>query len=1049
MNTKLGSILRSAFETVKDGSTGISTGGDALKPGERRNTAVLFLDLAGFTRFSEILDHETVHDITKSIMDELVATAQKYAGYVDKIEGDRIMVLFGAVNSGENDCRRAVLCGFRMLEVLDLVCSLLRPAGVDLSGRIGISSGPVTVAPDAIGHLTAIGNTVNLASRMEELAELNTILVTDKVHSMCVDCAVWKPPMHLSVKGIDSPVKCWVPVERLRQSPGEDSGTGFIGRVKELALLAEVLTMVDNGATGISPSGGPRHMLLEITGEAGTGKARLVSEFLNRECGERLILRGKSIPDCQPAHWLWSSIISSVLGFHIQKSVSWNEFITVLSGICQVDNIEDSLPFLGRLIPASTSDPRLDSLGNQALALETRLAVRDFIVELSKNHPLVVVLEDTHWIDPTDLELLRFLLGNCVTEKPVLFILTGRVHGEDSPVNILGKDSLYSICRTVQLKELSMAECGRMAESISEKYSTSGENRFSDHAVEVLWKHSSGNPFFLRELVMHLIESQGIQQEDGIWRIADSSMEVSTPETLTGLLQSRLDNLPDEPRRTLLLCAVLGNEFLLKTYELVTLRLGIPPAEEMVFEEMRDRQMLVRADSGSMTGYRFKHPLIQTTAYHSNLSHNLKLIHKAAALSIRELFMNDEERISAKLASHWEGAEDLTEAAHWGIMAQKHASNNFQHTAVLFWGEKLEKWLPAESEDYMKVLELNSRAFQFTGRSGEQKEALVEMSRLAEQNDMPAWKARSLMDIGSLHRVSGEMDKALENLVSALSICRENGLEELESNTLGNLGVLAADRRQIQDAEKYFSSARDLHRKLGNKKGEASTLGNLGIMARNTGNTVRAVECFESALGIFREIGDISSEAITLGNLGNIHHDMKQFEIAQDLYTKALAIFVRTGDRNSQGIFQGNLGILFADQGRTEKALEAYQKAVSIACETGNIRSKGWALSNMGILMLENGDTNKADQLCGEALQIFQKIQDRRMAAITMGAVGYIKFLRGKIDDSIEYYRTTCDMVSEMKLPVNDFEKTLLRHRESIMNLPLPPDHLPFPGHWS
>jgi len=384
MRTELGSLLRTAFKTGNEETEQFSAGESALKPGERRDSAVLFLDLAGFTELSGVLDHETVHDLTKSIMNELVRTAKQYAGYVDKIEGDRIMVLFGAVSSGENDCRRAVLCGFHMLEVLELAGSILRPSGVNLSSRIGIGSGPVTVAPDAIGHITAMGNTVNMASRMEELAELNTILVTDRVHSMCMDCAVWSPPVMVSVKGVSSPVRGWIPVARLRQGCSDSEDAPFIGREKEYALLKEAYKAVSAGATGTSPGGGPRHMIMEIQGETGTGKARLASELLKNECRKSLVLNGRSIPDNQPAYWLWSSVVSSLLGFHIQKAVPWEDFIRGLSRFCSTENISDSLPFLGRLIPASTSDPRLENLGNQALALETRIAVRDLVLELDE-----------------------------------------------------------------------------------------------------------------------------------------------------------------------------------------------------------------------------------------------------------------------------------------------------------------------------------------------------------------------------------------------------------------------------------------------------------------------------------------------------------------------------------------------------------------------------------------------------------------------------------------------------------------------------------------
>ena len=1032
MKDDLTILLQNAFKT--DLSTDVpSTAGQHLKPGERRDTAVLFLDIAGFTRLSGTLDHETVHDLAKSIMNQLVKTAQQYRGYVDKIEGDRIMVLFGAVNSGENDCRTAVLCGFRMLEVLAVAGKVLSNSGVSLGARIGISSGAVTVAPDAIGHLTAMGNTVNIASRMEEQAELNSILVTDRVHSMCSQSALWSRPLKLQVKGVEGYLTVWKPLEPLRPGCEICDDAAFTGREEEYRALKNALELADSCNTGIRPDDHPRHILMEITGEAGSGKARLALEFIRNECSAWFFLRGRSIAEGQPAHWLWSSVVSSVLGFQVQRAVSWEEFTHRVSTLCSTKQLSNSLPFLGRLIPALSNDPRLVNLGNQALTLETSLAVRDFLELLAENRKLVVFLEDTHWMDGTDSQLLEFLLKNCRTPSPILFILSGRNAGKDSPVAKFRTDSFYFDYRAIELHELGREECGLISASIAARYTNGESHQFTEHAVDLLWQHSSGNPFFLRELVMHLLESGGIQQKGGVWRIVDTAIELSRPESLTGLLQSRLDHLPDQMRKTLLLCSVLGMEFLVDTYKMVCSKLDLPFGSEDIFDKLVERQMLVRADTGSMTGYRFRHPLIQRTACESNLASNLKLIHRAAAEAIAELFENDEERISAKLASHWEGAGETAKAAEWGIIAQKHASDNYQHSTVLYWGEKLLDWLPSQLDDYLKVLELNARAYQYTGRNEEHKRTLVIMEDLARENCLYEWKARVFMEKFNLCRASGDMDGALSNLNLTLELCRKHNFEELESNALGNLGVLSAARNRIPEAKEYFTAARNIHVRLGNRRAEASTLGNLGIMLRNIQDTAGAAEHLQSALEIFQDMGDVRSEAITLGNLGNISHDLGKHLEALDLYSRALKIFQRIGDRGSQIIFLGNLGILNADMGEEEKAEEFYDRALAISAETGNLRSRGWTMSNKAQLRLKRGEAEEADSLFKEALKLFREVNDARMTAITLGATGYTRYLTGDIEGSIEDLKDALHMAEAMKLPSKSFENTLIRHHGELV----------------
>ncbi len=218
-----------------------------LKPGERRDIAVLFLDLEGFTSLSEKLDHEAVHDIASGIMDALVDVTQRFAGYVDKIEGDRIMVLFGARQAGENDSTRAVSSGFMMLDTILAANDILSDTGIPITARIGINSGPVTVAPDAIGHLTAMGKTVNLASRMEEAAQANTILVPDTFHQKCSDQFTWEDIGIIKLKGISNPVHAWRPTGSISASRprwervSTVCRSGFVGRAAELFRLRKKL----------------------------------------------------------------------------------------------------------------------------------------------------------------------------------------------------------------------------------------------------------------------------------------------------------------------------------------------------------------------------------------------------------------------------------------------------------------------------------------------------------------------------------------------------------------------------------------------------------------------------------------------------------------------------------------------------------------------------------------------------------------------------------------------------------------------------------------
>ncbi|MBN1435193.1 hypothetical protein JW921_10570, partial [Candidatus Fermentibacterales bacterium] len=296
-----------------------------LLPGERRNVAVLFLDLQGFTSLSESHDHELMHRITSAVMGALSRIVEAHGGYVDKFEGDRIMALFGAREAHENDCVRAVSCGLRMLQALEDLGGHMSRSGLRLPARVGISYGSVTVAPDPSGHITATGDEVNLASRMETSAEPGTVMATLRVRTECGDLFQWLDLGDITVKGKSEPVSAWRPVgpgavqrERWERASAL-ARSPLVGRESELALISEAIDRhLSEGRR--NRRGGAAHLVFDLVGEAGIGKSRLVHEAccsllaLRHEEGGVQVLRGSARSFAQPPFWLWSTLMRRLVG---------------------------------------------------------------------------------------------------------------------------------------------------------------------------------------------------------------------------------------------------------------------------------------------------------------------------------------------------------------------------------------------------------------------------------------------------------------------------------------------------------------------------------------------------------------------------------------------------------------------------------------------------------------------------------------------------------------------------------------------------------------
>lgn len=439
-------------------------GTSRLRKGERRNVAVLFLDLKDFTSLSEKLDHETIHNFLSGIMMALTNVVDGFGGYVDKIHGDQIMALFGARQAGENDSIQAVSCGFRMLETVESVNALLSGTGLEFGVRIGIGAGPVIVAPDAVGHITAIGSTVNLASRMESSARTNTIQVTEKVRMDCGDYFTWDDLGQVQIKGISEPSPAFRPT-----GPGDTlvtrwnrassiAGAPFVGRQVELGILEKALQKQNSLTIEFNRRKGARHIVVGIRGEGGIGKSRLMHHFLNdlmKKHPDTVVLNGHALPWAQPPFQLWSSLIAANLGFRRDETLEFDELRHRITAFVEGSEygapLLSSLPFLGELLGISGSEHSLEDIDDKSHRQEILLAVRNFIRVAASGKNTLVLLENVHWIDRASLETLEFVVTNCDLPVPILFVCLFRPV-DVSPLESLSKN--YAEVTTVNLHQV-------------------------------------------------------------------------------------------------------------------------------------------------------------------------------------------------------------------------------------------------------------------------------------------------------------------------------------------------------------------------------------------------------------------------------------------------------------------------------------------------------------------------------------------------------------------------------------------------------------------
>jgi class 3 adenylate cyclase/tetratricopeptide (TPR) repeat protein len=1016
--------LTSAFSTGRPGAA-------SLLPGDRRSVAVLYLDLAGFTAMSEVLDHETVHEICTGIMTVLSRIVTFHGGYVDKFEGDRIMALFGAERVHENDCIRAVACSLRMMEAVRDLAGVLHQEGLSLSARAGISFGDVTVAPDPSGHLTAIGDHVNTASRMEETAEVGTVQVTGAVRQECGDQFSWEDLGFETADGRSRPVHAWRPlgpgktqVERWERA-SRLAAIPFVGRKDELALLENLLRLQDDSDSR-NRRGGATHIVAGVCGDAGVGKSRLLHEFCSRiekRSGDVLILRTGCISYAQPPMWPLIQILRELPGEGGDQ-------------LAQLDSLRpESLKSLGELLssemsPCDTGIPG----GGDSGSLGYFPAVADLFRMLSERHGrLIVVIDDVQWIDSATSEAFEFLVSNCDTARPVLFLLLFRPEPPAGPGLMESLPEGYSETRRIDLGEID----DHGAREIAARLLGIGRGGASgsDAAIEFLLGTSGGNIFFMEELVLGLTETGVLEQrEDGSWALQSDPEGQPLPSTVAGLVRSRIDHLPEDQRRILQLSSVLGNTFetevLVRAISAAWPRTGEPG---VLLEELCRRGFLFGSAGESDAG--FRHSLIRDSVYSSILRHNRRILHSICASVLVDTAGDRPEAISS-IACHWEDAGDRANALAWGEKALDLAWRRCDWRGILDWTGRLEKWLPEplrNAEDARLLFRILEKKQNAQGSLLDRKQRFWTLERLdgilrgwelqderptlllqwgkyyrSTENITEALKvinlarelfegqgdsvgsALSMSGIALCHESMGDLREARDWHRKAVALLREAERDDLLADALKHLASVTWRQGMLDEALPMLEEAQELVRRTGNRSAESAILSTKGLVLKGMGRNEEALALTAESLEITRETGNRSRELSNLNMMGNLLRISGRIDEARDYGIRALEASREAGETRMEGNVLNSLGILERIEKRFERALDYYRQSLDRHRIVGNRVSEAIVLGNIGNVLCDMNRMHEALESYRESAALHRETGNLRILAEVLSLIAVV-----------------------------------------------------------
>ena len=929
--------LRQQLNTLREG---------LRAAGERRLVTVLFADVSGFTSISETMDAEDVSEMMNALWQRIDTLIASHGGRIDKHIGDAVMALWGADVAREDDAERAIRAALAMqVELISVRLqeqqSLNSGSAIPLKMRIGINTGMALIgALGTIGEYTAVGDTVNLASRLEESAPLDGILISHETYRQVRGIFEVQPVQPIAVKGKLEPIRVYLVLKakprafRLGRRGVEGVETSMVGRYTELAHLQAALRKVET-----------EHSMLAISlvGEAGIGKSRLLYEFqswTDQVQAPWIFFKGRA---SEEAGRLPYALVRDIFSFRfgIQDSDSLSAARGKLEqGILEFLNEDpqalEKAHYIGHLIGFDfMHSPYLSGLAGDAQQIRDRAF--HYLVQLFtaitrmrmgyQRVQVAIFLEDLHWADQGSLDVFTYLMETCAG-LPLLIVVTTRA----TLFERLSWGKEITQHTRFDLQPLTKEDSLQLVDNILRKAVDVPAN-----LRNLIVDGAEGNPFYVEELIKMLIDEKVILPGEEQWHIETQRLaEMHIPSTLAGVLQARLDGLPQIERETLQRASVIGRIFWDDAVCQLCIEDGSEAPDDVSsigknrgqlsdkaaklplpvlrrhLDTLQQRELVFRRDISTFDGtneYLFKHAILRDVTYETVLKRLRRIYHGQAAIWLIQHSDERANEYAGLIAEHFERAGEKFQAVEWYGRAADQAQKTYAVEAALAY--------------YQKALDLS-------------KEEQVPYTQKTAWYD----------EYGELLRQRAEYDRAVE-IYSAML-----GLAEAEADPIGEarahigLSFLHENMDNHLLSLEYARKAETAARRAGaaGKIELAVALYKQGGSHYFLGKASDALRLGEQMKALCDKFGDSYDELRTRARcynlLGTVYGMMEDYD-EQILYRqRCLALFEQLGDLRYVSLMSASLSSCYMISGDYATALEVGQSGIKIAQEIGSLHSE-------------------------------------------------------------------------------------------------------------
>ena len=884
-----------------------------LAENQRKQITVLFANITGLVAPSENLDIEESRDMIQDVWRRLDPIIISHGGAIDKHIGDTVMGLWGTSVVREDDPERAIKAALAMQAALTAFC---KERHLGLSIRIGLNTGPVLLGEVGSTHeFTAMGDTVNLASRLESAAPVDGILIAHNTYrhvSGMFDVQV-QPP--LTVKGKAEPVQTYL-VLRAKQRQFwvatrgvEGIQTHMIGRDVELAYLQSTLGTVAEQR---------KLQMVTLVAEAGLGKSRLLREFdtwletYQKSC---VVIRGRASQEMQSVPY---ALLRDIFSFRFQiqdrdplKTVQ-EKMETGIGARASVS---------GAAWPASESPMRAHIIGHwigfdlsespylteiledaQQIRDRALIYLVDYFKSLTESSTIVILLEDIHWADDSSLDVFEHL-GHMLSRHPVLIITAARPSLFDRRPSWASGQPVQN---RLNLSPLPEQDSQRLVDDILQKVES-----IPPMLRSLMINNAEGNPFYMEELLKMLIEDGVVTKGIEHWQVnPDRLAVVRVPSTLTAVLQARFDLLTALEKNTLQCASVFGRTFWEKAVDFIAKGAARLDTERSL-SALCSREMIFQSDTptfAAMAEYIFQHTLLRSTVYESILKRDRPAYHARAADWLISHSAERESEFIGQIAEHFERAGKAEKAVKYLARAAVGALRTYAYRESADYFSRALNLLPSGNRDRIPLLVQFGEALWYLGSYEQAQNLLHEGLSLGKAHGEEGWCADALIHLAGIARKQGNWPQAQTFLNESLEIARRLGDQSRIAHALHTLGWLNIRQGAYAEARAFLLESRAIYAALGDRHGLADSLNGLGTVALNLGEYEQTRQLYQESLALFHAVSDRPGESAALVNLGEAARRQGDYAAARQYYEMALKIDHEMGDELLAAITLGNLG---------------------------------------------------------------------------------------------------------------------------------------------